>query len=330
MSGSDFIFSNARVKAKEVKLLNDSQIARLSEQESLEDAFKLLNEYGYGLGCDNLDFDTMFVNAEKELGKEFTELVVPESGLEAFLVEHDYHNLKAFLKLKYSGQLLKDKKDEENSELYMTEGKYSLDVLTNAVAAGDVNSLSENMAKAIKTLESSETVTPHIIDVVCDKAMFAETVSVAKAGRRKELIKYFTSSIDIANISSFLRTKRADLDLKFFTEGFIGSGTLDKDFFTSAFEQSFEAFAEKLKFTPYGALVSVFVSEGLARFEAECDNFKLDFFKKERREMFSAAPIAGYYLGKLTELKTLKLLVAKIKNKVDDDLIKQRMRGLYA
>lgn len=84
MSGSDFIFSNARVKAKEVKLLNDSQIARLSEQESLEDAFKLLNEYGYGLGCDNLDFDTMFVNAEKELGKEFTELVVPESGLEAF------------------------------------------------------------------------------------------------------------------------------------------------------------------------------------------------------------------------------------------------------
>ena len=37
MSGSDFIFSNARVKAKEVRLLNDSQIARLSEQESLEE-----------------------------------------------------------------------------------------------------------------------------------------------------------------------------------------------------------------------------------------------------------------------------------------------------
>ena len=118
--------------------------------------------------------------------------------------------------------------------------------------------------------------------------------------------------------------------MKFFAEGFIENGTLDKDFFTSAFEQSFEAFAEKMKFTPYGSLVSVFVSEGLARFEAECDNFKLDFFKKERAEMFSAAPIAGYYLGKLTELKTLKLLVAKIKNKVDDDLIKQRMRGLYA
>lgn len=332
MSGSDFVFSNARVKSKEAKLLSQSQVARLAECETTDEAFKLLNEYGYGVGVENLDFDTLFSNAETELNAEFTELAIAGSGLDAFVLMNDYHNLKALLKLRASGQLAKEKKDEDNKHLFARPGFYSIEKLRTAISSGDYNSLSDEMTKAIKAVDSAsiDGVSPHFIDSQVDKAMFKEVLETAKAGGREELTLYFTSKCDIANISSYLRVRRLSLGEKFFAEGFIDGGKLDKDFYLKTFEQGVDSFADKLKFTKYSELIKVYTEEGIVRFEVACDNYLLNIFKKDRNDMFTASPVAGYYLGKLTEIKTLKLLVAAIKNNVDGDLVKQRMRDLYA
>lgn len=332
MSGSDFVFSNARVKSKEAKLLSQSQVMRLAECETADEAFKLLNEYGYGVGVDNLDFDTLFNNAEMEVNTEFTELATAESGLDAFVIMNDYHNLKALLKLRASGQLAKEKKDDDNKQLFTRQGFYSIEKLRTAVTSGDYNSLSEEMTKAVKAIDavSIDGVSPHFIDTQVDKAMFKEALEMAKAGGRQELTEYFVSKCDIANVASYLRVRRLSLGEKFFIEGFIEGGTLDKDFYLKTFEQGVDAFAEKMRFTDYNDLMKVYTEEGIVRFEVACDNYLLNIFKKDRNDMFTASPVAGYYLGKLTEIKTLKLLIAAIKNNVDGELVKQRMRDLYA
>ena len=46
--------------------------------------------------------------------------------------------------------------------------------------------------------------------------------------------------------------------------------------------------------------------------------------------MFSVAPIVGYYFGRLTEIKTVKLIVSAVKNNLDKNLLRQRTRDLYA
>ena len=46
--------------------------------------------------------------------------------------------------------------------------------------------------------------------------------------------------------------------------------------------------------------------------------------------MFAIAPIVGYYLGKLNEIKVLRVVLICIKNKVDVKEMKKRVRELYA
>ena len=53
-------------------------------------------------------------------------------------------------------------------------------------------------------------------------------------------------------------------------------------------------------------------------------------FRDEFNDLFSIAPIVNFYLTKRTEIKLTKLIVAGIKNHVDPQLIKERMREIYA
>ena len=65
-------------------------------------------------------------------------------------------------------------------------------------------------------------------------------------------------------------------------------------------------------------------------FEKVADDILLDVFRKERNDMFSVAPIAGYYLAKCTELKVVNTVVSAIKNGIDKKLLAKRLRELYA
>jgi vacuolar-type H+-ATPase subunit C/Vma6 len=47
-------------------------------------------------------------------------------------------------------------------------------------------------------------------------------------------------------------------------------------------------------------------------------------------DMFSAAPIVGYYLGKMNEIKIIRVILVCLKNKVDKDEMKKRIRVIYA
>lgn len=335
MGGGDFVFSNARIKAKEKNLLSNSQMNRLIDSQSVEEAFKMLIEFGLGAGAtyECADFDRLFSNEEEALADLLKELSTDGSGLEAFLIKNDFHNLKAIFKLNELN-MINAKSDLSEESSLAPEGKILISDIKDAFVLNDFRSLSEsfqNVVKNLNILKESGKLTPHKIDVEVDKAMFFEIVKVLKKARRAELLKYFVCSIDIANISSFIRSKKLDLPLSFFEDGFIEGGKLDFKFFEPLYEQSFDIVKEKMKYTEYGSLVAqALENQNLTKFEVECDNMLLDIFKKNKNDMFSAAPIAGYYLGKMTELRAIKLVVAALKNGVDSQIMKQRMRELYA
>lgn len=71
-------------------------------------------------------------------------------------------------------------------------------------------------------------------------------------------------------------------------------------------------------------------SKNVVAFEVASENALLKEWKDADFDMFSIAPIVAYYLTKKTELKVVKLIVAGIKNHVDPQIIKERMRELYA
>ena len=318
-----YVFQNAKIKHMESKLITSQSVQRLIDCTSASDAFKVLLEMGFGSGLavEPGDFDLVFAHEEAglvELLKEFN----VDHALDAFLVEYDYLNLKSAFKAYATKTAFEP----------TLEGLYSVDEMKSLIEGVEPERLSKEIKKAVNELlelERAEKLSPRIIDVVIDKAMFEESRALAK--KSGDLAKkYFVKKIDYLNISAFLRVKKLSLPLDFFETGFIEGGTLAKDIFASAFD-SIEKFKENTKSTEYREIVeNVADSLNIVALEVSIDNDLLKMFRDEYNDMFSIAPIVNYYLTRRTEIKLTKLIVAGIKNHVDPAIIRERMREIYA
>lgn len=318
-----FIFQNARIKSMENRLLGQQQLQRLAEASSVREMQKALGEMGFGIAAagENAGVDRMIEAEEKNALAVLKEFNV-DGALDALVLEADYHNLKALFKASVTG---------EKNPVLGAEGLYDTEVLRDGTE-GDYYALRPLMADAVRAVEKSLAegrLTPHGIDCTVDKAMFRDISETAKKGG--EAVKeYYVFKTDCVNISSFLRCRRLGLPEKLFEENFMPGGTLGEDFFLSVYDASLDVFRDKFKFTPYQSLVAEAVDGGnLVAFEVQVDNLLLDMWRKRKDDMFSCAPVVGYYFGKLAEIKAVKLVFAGVKNNVEPRLIKERMRDIY-
>lgn len=320
-----FIFQNARIKSMETKLLTTQHVQRFLDCDNSEELFKLLIEIGFGVrvGVDQSNFDSLFFAEEKNITDILREFNVDEA-LDCFLKINDYHNVKALFKASIMVN--------ENPVL-MPDGLIDSGLIKDAISSAEVRDLPIFMQEAISSLlklELEEKITPHTIDTYCDRALYQDVFITT---RRSEKItkQYFVQKIDFMNILSFLRCKKLKLDDKFYFEGFISGGELSQEFFMSVYESPLDALKQNCKFTRYQNIVTTYVdSLNLVNFEVEVDNQLLKMWKDNNNDMFSVSPIVSYYLTKQTEIKVVKLIVAGIKNNVSPEIIRERMRELYA
>lgn len=318
-----FLFQNARIKAMESRLLGPQQLARLSEASSAAEVRKILGETGFGAVAtgDNVGVDKL-VEAEERAALALLKEFDSNGELSAFLLETDYLNLKALLKAAATG---------DKNPVLGEEGLVPVDELRTA-AEGDVRFIRPRMAEAVRAVEklaAENRLTPHGIDCAVDKAMFLDVAETAKKGG-KAVEDYFAFKADCVNIATFLRCKRWGLNEKLFEENFVGGGTLDNGFFLAAYDGTEEAFYEKMRYTPYADIVSKAAEgNGLTAFERAVDESLIGIWRKDKDDMFSAAPVVAFYLTKIAEARAVKLIYAGVRNNVDQRLIKERMREIY-
>ena len=332
MQAGSLVYVNARIKVLENSLLNSMQLTRLMDAESLEDAFKVLTECGYGAGVvvdSPYEYEKLLISEEKASIEFFRENAVPKYGLEAFLMMIDYHNAKAFMKAKYL-------KLQDTDNLVVGSGLIEADILKEKIYADNYDSFSTVMKKALLTIDTEfaeDNRSPRLIDVTLDKAMYEDIFDLIDKTRCKNTVvgKYFVAKCDFSNMSTFIRCKNLGLDEKFFLGNFVSGGNINQQTFTEIYDQSLEIFKEKMSFYGYGEVVDkIFEEHGLVKFETAVDNYLLDMFRKNRNDMFSVSPVAGFYLAKQVELKVVKLVITAVKNKLDKTLLKERLRDLYA
>lgn len=332
MQNSGLIFNNLRVKAKENNLLTAEKMMRMSESQTLGGAVRVLQECGYGGGMNinPLEYDKLLA-AEKYNAVEFLrEASVDKSGSEAFLMTLDYHNAKALYKCKLT--------QKEAEQTLSPEGCVRLETLRACIETGQYFSLPEEMAKTLTVLDekhSQTPLTPREIDVMLDGAMFRAITALLQKAKSKEIKQYFSLLADTVNYKSMLRCKTLNLPIAFFKENYVEGGTIGRDKLEAAYEQSLESIGESMRFTALGELAekaSAALSAGgdLSSYELACDNKLLGIFKKGRNDMFSPIPIVGYYLAKINEIKSARLILVCIKNNVDRSVLRQRLREAYA
>lgn len=322
-----FVFQNARIKHMESKLLTVQAVQRLVDCTNVDEAFRTLIDMGFGSGAtfEGNDFDRLF-DMEEEKSVSFLKEFNVDGALDVFLMQFDYLNLKAVLK----AQNVRDVR-------FSPSGLYPVEDIKSWVCDCNNDNNNDNMPAPVKEavlklqkLASEGQITPHLIDSIVDKAMYKHIFStVKKSGKLAK--SYFVRKTDYLNLSSFLRCKKLGLSFAFFEDGFIEGGEFDLIFYKNAFDNGGDYLKESCKHTAYEEIVAKVVDEGnIIAFEVAQDNALLKMWKDEHNDLFSIAPIVSYYLRRTTELKSAKLIVAGIKNRVAPQIIKERMREIYA
>lgn len=316
-----FLYQNAQIKSRESKLLTQQGVQRLLDASDTREASRALAELGFGTDGEN--FDVVFKRAEDEniaLLKEMNE----GGALDAFLIESDYTNLKILLKAFVSGS---------KAKTFAPDGLFEVGFLQNAIETGEVAALQKQMQEIIlKTQEAlvSGQISAHKLDIDVDKTQYAHQLELCKKSG-KVAKEYFEKRIDYLNISSFERARRLNLDQSFFEECFINGGKIALTTFQSVWELHGEELLKPFKETAYFEDLKALDEGGkLVVFEAKTDDSLLKVWKSEKDDLYSIAPIVAFYMSRKTELKIAKLIVAGVKNRVAPQIIKERMRELYA
>jgi len=318
MAAGSKIYANAVAKYNEGKLLDGEKLKRVSEA-SYSDAIKMLYDYGYGEGLPLENAD-----AEKLSGTELNKLIAfvneyaQDEKLKSFLLlPFLYNNLKAAYKSKFSSV-------SENAfyPFFTFE--------TDAVKAGEYNALSPIAADGLKSLDNLSAegkITSREIDCVLTACMYKELKSLS-SGLNRSLKKYVSTAIDLKNILTAFRSRKQKVDLKTATGMIIEGGSVkeeqlkaivasDPETATAMFDGEYHEYVKKL-----------FETGDFVEFERETDEILYALSTKNRENMTSSEPFTGYFFAKLTEIKTVKLILTCLKNNARDEISK-RLRRVY-
>ncbi|NLT19110.1 MAG: V-type sodium ATPase subunit C [Firmicutes bacterium ADurb.Bin080] len=320
------IFANARAKAKEHNLISEERIKRMIEAPSLNEAVRILYEINYagGMIAEGDDFYSI-LEEEKRLVNKFVREATPKGiGLECFFIKNDYHNAKVLLKEKYGN--ISDAKG-----MLLGDGLIDLHILNDMISSGKFEGYPflQYAYEKIDYAFLKEAGSSRIIDLEIDKAMYKDISSRLNKGSDKYIKKYFLVLIDATNILSFMRTVKIGASFKFFEDNFIEGGSIPIERFPVN-GMDIEKLSRELSGTEYKSLLNKANGYDLSMYETALDNYLLAIFSAMKADMFSAAPIVGYYLGKMNEMKVIRVILVCIKNMVDKDEMKKRIRELYA
>lgn len=323
MSNNYLVYSNARVKSMENTFLTNEKITRMAFSDSLEEGIKVLleSQYGGAMTVDTKDYELLLQAEDKKVTDFMLDAMPKNCGMESFLIKNDYHNLKAFVKGKYMHT-------EDVDYMLMPKGMIDISTLKECVYEDNYSSLSEIMQNALLEIDNARAngnTSPRFIDLTLEKAFYKEIMALLKKAKNPAMLEYWQTNIDMSNISTFVRANKTDNELAF-KEGFIEGGKLKQDYFAGEYAQVIE----KIRYSAYPNIADCLRDGDMVAFERIWDNTLLNIFKEKRNDIFSIAPIAGFYVAKKIEIKIVRMICIMLKNDIDKDIIKVRLRELYA
>ncbi len=320
-------FANARIKSLEKNLLTKDRLTRLMDSSDLTEALRILSEVNYGGGLileDPFLFDTL-LKAEETRTTELVSTLVPDGyGFECFLMKNDYHNAKVYYKGRFT-KGINDNALKPNGVIEAVDG-----ILTSNDYKGFPLGMREALEK-LDSLQEESMITPRDIDLLLDKAYYKDVFAILKRSKQSVIQRYFSTLADYTNILSMARVRRAGMTAEELEKEFIEEGSLPLKELLEDMNSTASDNLEKYRYGKYSKIFACIVEDpSLILLEKTLDDELIAIFKREKTDMFSTAPIAGYYVGKLIELKVVRLILVCLSNGVDKKQIKRRLRETYA
>jgi len=305
------------------------KLHQMIDAPNLRQAFRVLGEFRVGSREKPENYETALMGELAETYGIVREITNGHALFEVFRYGYDGQNIKAAIKAKAAG---------DDPQRGMTSlGTVPLDEILDGLESGDMPGLPYELASAAKEaqemLESGGD--PQLSDIAIDKALLNAMFRVVHEHNNAFFQKVVRSRIDIENIRSLIRIKRAGKSAEFLEGilcegGYVGTGEL-----LGTYPRSISDIIRFIGATRYGAMLKssfegLEAGDRLTQFERKCDNYKLSFIGEAYRVVFGAEPILGYILEKENEITSVRMVMSSKIMNIPPETITERLREYEA
>lgn len=332
MDRMDFIQGVTRIRVLENKLLDRAAIEKMVDAKDLEEVFRTLGDTEYGNAVTSAgrpeDYENILHSELERVYKTVGEISPHKEIVDLMALKYDYHNLKVMVKEKLMSKDL--------SDLYSSIGTVDFDKLKSQFAADEYRDIDPEFKEAIILVlkDYEEKNDPQRIDILMDRFYFGHLYKLAKDLKIELFEDHVKDLIDFTNVSSAIRLKKQEKDLKFFEEVILENGNIDKDTIMMTVNDSVESMINRFRNSRIRkelakGLEDYLETGRLSSFEKHMDNYLMNLNKSSKSVTFGPEPLFSYLVAKEMEIKILRIIMVSKLNNISPDAIRERLRDLY-
>lgn len=326
---TDYLYVSARLRSLELHNLTREKYEKMIESKSADDASTVLAEceYGDGLISEKVgSFEELFAKEQKKAYDLVEEIIPDKNLLYFFKYQNDCHNLKSCIKSEFMGAA--------PGSLLSPLGTVPPESAAAAVRERNLSAYPANMAAAFGEAVDSfaRNRDPMFIDVIMDRACFADMIEAANESRAEFLIRLVRLKTDLVNIMTATRIMRMKYSLDVLRRSVIEGGNLDAEFFISNFDSTENKMFDALRYTDYYSLSELAAGGSgitLARLEKNCDEIYAARIRETRLMSYGPEIVVGYIAAKEAEIKNVRIVISGKQADISGDVIRERLRGVY-
>ena len=333
MDRMDFIQGVTRIRVLENKLLDRAAIEKMVEAKDLEEVFRTLGDTEYASAVSQAgrpeEYETILRSELVRVYKLLREISPDGLVVDLMALKYDFHNLKVMIKEKLMGK--------DFSSLYSPVGTIDLDKFKAQFTAGEYREMEpvtyrEAVLSVMKDYDEKKD--PQRIDILMDRYYFEHLYKMAKDSGVDLFKDHVKDLIDFTNVSSAIRLKKQEKELKFFEEVLLENGHIEKDTMLSTVNDSVETMINRFRNSRIRkelskGLEDYLESGRLSSFEKHMDNYLMNLNKGSKSVTFGPEPLFSYLVAKEMEIKILRIIMVSKINNISPDAIRERLRDLY-
>ena len=324
MSEKQYTYAVARIRAKELSLLNDAFLEQLIAAKSVSEDMALLSEKGWK-GRENADkqdpLDLLSYEEEKTYDTVLS-MVDDPHAFDVFLLKKDFHNLKAAVKETYAGKAFAD--------IYVEGGTIEPEQIKEAAKSGDFSTLPDSMKEAGK--KALDTLLHYhdgqLCDIIIDRACLDEIKKASDKNKNDLIKRYGELTVALADIKTAVRGAKARKDIAFFKEALAECDTLDVTRLGEAASLGTDDIYDYLENTKYKDAVEA-LRKSFFAFEKWCNDALMHSIRPEKAHPFTIGPLAAYILARESEISSVRMILTGKENDLPDQMIRERISRTY-
>lgn len=320
MRDTDYAYCVARIRANERYLLRQKDISELIDCNDYDSALRYLKDKKWL--PDKTEINEAVKYQSAKLWELLSESVPDKKDLDILCVTNDFFNIKAAVKCHFT--------DKDPAVYYAEPTTLNLDELTEKVSSHKFSSIDGNKGRCAEESYKIAVLTENgqNADIIIDRACIDEIRSFAREKGGSITGEIYAFLCDAANIKIAFRCaetgKKRD-----FTETAIGEcSSLSRKDLIEATLKGKDALCDYLAKSPCRQAAEVYLGSA-AEYEKWCDDKVIAMAKKSVFTAFGFDPVCAYYYAKLSEIKSVRIVLTGLKSGADKSDIKERVRALY-